>query len=372
MSETEYGDRLWRKALRCGNVFSDSRLKSLFAEGLLPAIRTQVRHHLTTQPRIAFTKLTRYAEGMGTAYRGGKNYPAAVGGRDRSGHRTGCQKRSLLLSEESSEPGFLEEVDVSSDSLLAMAVETAAFPSPLGSRSTYVTASPGSTVQRVGDSAWQTPNIPPRGGDVRYWEPPRQDASGGTSCRLCLSREDLAAMGCRRTSELGFWPNGRRTSNRDVPRGIKAWGSDSKRPKGESVTEFPETLLSGDPAWDPVRRTGRAFQRRPRKKVGKRQGGIVEASASPKPSLVQRGAPPTRRTQWNRRKGKSCGNNVAGDPACVLSRENYKLGLSVGCRPKVMFPISGVLDTGAGPNIIHERILPSDWTEHAAKTLTRE
>ena len=51
-SETEYGDRLWRKALCCGNVFSDSRLKSLFAEGLLPPIRTQVRHHVQTHPPV--------------------------------------------------------------------------------------------------------------------------------------------------------------------------------------------------------------------------------------------------------------------------------------------------------------------------------
>ena len=97
MSEAECGDSRWRKALRCGNVFSDSRLKSLFAEGPLPAIRTQVRHHLTTHPRITLTELTRYTEGMGTAYRGEKNYPAAAGGRDRAGHRTGRQQRSLLL-----------------------------------------------------------------------------------------------------------------------------------------------------------------------------------------------------------------------------------------------------------------------------------
>ena len=32
-----------------------------------------------------------------------------------------------------------------------------------------------------------------------------------------------------------------------------------------------------------------------------------------------------------------------------------------------MFPIRGVPDTGAGPNIIRERILPPDWREHAAK-----
>ena len=161
MSETEYGDPFWRKALCCENVFSDNRLKSLFAEGLLPAIRTEVHHHFTTHPGMAFTELTLYAEGMETAYRGGKNYLATAGGPDRSGHQTGRRQRSLLLSEESSEPNPLEEVDVSSDCPLAMAVETTAFPSPSGTRSTYFTASPGSTVPGCRDSMWPRQSTPP-------------------------------------------------------------------------------------------------------------------------------------------------------------------------------------------------------------------
>ena len=67
--------------------------------------------------------------------------------------------------------------------------------------------------------------------------------------------------------------------------------------------------------------------------------------------LVRRGAPPTRKTPWNRRKGKPCGNIAAGNPVCVLRKENCELDLSVGCRPTVMFPIRGVLDTGAAPTL---------------------
>ena len=77
------------------------------------------------------------------------------------------------------------------------------------------------------------------------------------------------------------------------PEELQPREADSKRPEGESVTEFPETLLPEDPAWNPVHRTGCAFRRRPRKKVVKRKGGSVEASASLKPSVVKRGAPPT-------------------------------------------------------------------------------
>ena len=225
MSETEYGDRLWRKALRCGNVFSGSRLKSLFAKGLLPVIRTQVRHHLTTHPRIAFTKLPRYVEGMRTAYRGGKNYPAAAGGRDRSGHRTGCQQQSLLLSGDSFEPGSLEEVDVFSERPLAMAVETAAFPSPPGTHTTYFSASPGSTVPEGGASMWRRPNTPPPEGDAQHWKPPRQDTSSGTPCRLCLSRERPCCHGMSldvRAQILAQWETNfqqRRIQRNYSPRG---------------------------------------------------------------------------------------------------------------------------------------------------------
>ena len=81
MTEAEHRDRVGKKALNCGNVFSDNELKLLLAEGLLPTIRSQVLHHLMTHPRVAFNELTQYAEGVGTAYRGAINYQAVAGSR---------------------------------------------------------------------------------------------------------------------------------------------------------------------------------------------------------------------------------------------------------------------------------------------------
>lgn len=42
MSERNLVEKLWKKAFRCRDVFSDNRLKSLFADGLLPPTRPQV------------------------------------------------------------------------------------------------------------------------------------------------------------------------------------------------------------------------------------------------------------------------------------------------------------------------------------------
>ena len=51
MTEEVYSNQLWDKLLRCGTVFSDRRLKSLFVEGILPAKCAQVRNYLATHPR---------------------------------------------------------------------------------------------------------------------------------------------------------------------------------------------------------------------------------------------------------------------------------------------------------------------------------
>ena len=248
MSETEYGDRLWWKALRCGNVSSDSRLKALFADGLLPAIRTHVLHHLTTHPRIALTELTRYAEGMGTAYRGGRNYPAAAGGRDRSGHRTDRQQRCVLLSEESSEPCFLEEVDVSSDRPLAMAVETAAFPSPLGTRSTYLTASPGID----GPEGWEQCVADAEHTTSRRRRPVLGAPSAEHERRnslppLTFAGETLLSWDVAGGPSSDFGPTGDELPTETYPEELQTWGSDSQRPEGESVTGVQETLPLEDP-----------------------------------------------------------------------------------------------------------------------------
>ena len=71
MSETDFSQKLWAKALRCGTVFSDRRMKSLFTEGLLPSTRAQVRNYLANNPGKDYQALTRYAEALGETYRSG-------------------------------------------------------------------------------------------------------------------------------------------------------------------------------------------------------------------------------------------------------------------------------------------------------------
>ena len=207
MSEMEYGDRLWRKALRCGNVFSDDRLKSLYAEGLLPAIRVQVRHHLTTHPRLSFMELTRYAEGCGTAHRGGKKYLPLPKGRDKLPPREAKSSRGLFFVDSSSESGVGSLAEEAEAGHLAMAVEGSTVPSPPATRSTGFTSTQGTPSPRV----WRPPsevgqdfNGPAR---AKLWgqtapQPPRPHGNppgnaetgaktpgGCPPCRLCLSRE---------------------------------------------------------------------------------------------------------------------------------------------------------------------------------------
>lgn len=56
-----YSRMLWDKALRCGTVFSDRRLKSLSIDGLLPGTRAQTLHFLSLDPRSYYHKVVRQA-----------------------------------------------------------------------------------------------------------------------------------------------------------------------------------------------------------------------------------------------------------------------------------------------------------------------
>ena len=69
MTEEVYSNHLWDKALRCGTVFSDRRLKSLFVEGLLPATCAQVRNYLATHPDVDYQSVARYAQAIGETNR---------------------------------------------------------------------------------------------------------------------------------------------------------------------------------------------------------------------------------------------------------------------------------------------------------------
>jgi hypothetical protein len=45
----------------------------------------------------------------------------------------------------------------------------------------------------------------------------------------------------------------------------------------------------------------------------------------------------------------------------LFQSRNYKLYCSFGVSKAVLFPVRAVLDTGAGPNLVREDILPKDW-----------
>jgi len=46
------------------------------------------------------------------------------------------------------------------------------------------------------------------------------------------------------------------------------------------------------------------------------------------------------------------------DSVCTLRRENYKVFASIGCSPLASTTVRAILDTGAGPNLVHADVLP--------------
>jgi hypothetical protein len=46
---------------------------------------------------------------------------------------------------------------------------------------------------------------------------------------------------------------------------------------------------------------------------------------------------------------------------CSLATRNYKVSATVDVSATVLSPVFAILDTGAGPNLIREKVLPEDW-----------
>ena len=44
-----------------------------------------------------------------------------------------------------------------------------------------------------------------------------------------------------------------------------------------------------------------------------------------------------------------------------LTTRNYKVSATVGVTTVVQTPVRAILDTGAGPNLVREAVLPEDW-----------
>jgi gag-polyprotein putative aspartyl protease len=52
---------------------------------------------------------------------------------------------------------------------------------------------------------------------------------------------------------------------------------------------------------------------------------------------------------------------VLKEVICPLVSRNYKVSATVGVNTVIMAPVRAILDTGAGPNLIREEILPEEW-----------
>lgn len=64
-SKIEYCVQLWKKSLRCGNLFPDSTLGGMLVEGLHPSLKENIRTFLASHSNTNHDKIVRYAYSKG-------------------------------------------------------------------------------------------------------------------------------------------------------------------------------------------------------------------------------------------------------------------------------------------------------------------
>ena len=69
MNEIRYATALWNKALHCGGVYSEDRLKGIFIEGLGERIKSNVRQFWAERPELDLNALARYAASIASLNR---------------------------------------------------------------------------------------------------------------------------------------------------------------------------------------------------------------------------------------------------------------------------------------------------------------
>ena len=52
------------------------------------------------------------------------------------------------------------------------------------------------------------------------------------------------------------------------------------------------------------------------------------------------------------------------DQVFLMVSRNYKVSATVGVSTVVATPVFAILDTGAGPNLVREDVLPEDWLRY--------
>lgn len=169
MTELRYSQLLWDKALRCGTVFSDLRLKSLFADGVSEVIRAQVRNHLASHTSLDYHALVRYAQAIGESHRKtvGKSSNLV-----KTGAATKPRQRAFVIDSSTSTGITDNQMDTYQDGNVMAVMHDDVYPP---SRTLTSTASPVATPPLVNAmSVTQSPV-----GSVRQ---PMQ-----TRCRLCFN-----------------------------------------------------------------------------------------------------------------------------------------------------------------------------------------
>ena len=210
MTEEVYSNQLWDKALRCGTVFSDRRLKFLFVEGLLPATCAQVRNYLATRPSVDYQAVARYAQAFGETHRSARRQstsfasPQAQSDSVRRGTRN-TRTRPVLSVESISELPTSRRTET--EDILAV-TDQSVTPSTHSSPPTSYHLSPAS-------SSAGAPMAPAHQGDVRaypYGRPVQnqrvrffnQGPPGPPPCRFCLDLTHRQEQ-CPVVAESALW-----------------------------------------------------------------------------------------------------------------------------------------------------------------------
>ncbi|CAN8070208.1 unnamed protein product [Agarophyton chilense] len=123
-TESEFSLALWNLATRCGNVFTISRIKSLFSDNVDKAIRSQVRNYLASNRKVDYSVLAGYSQGLGDTLRLGKRPAMPPNSKDKP-------KRSVLEIEDTTTAEGSSHIKVPTGTAIHLAATQGRFPKPL-------------------------------------------------------------------------------------------------------------------------------------------------------------------------------------------------------------------------------------------------
>jgi hypothetical protein len=92
---------------------------------------------------------------------------------------------------------------------------------------------------------------------------------------------------------------------------------------------------------------------------GKLPESLLETGGSPELVIDRHGHKSANPVTIPRKKQKNIPPGI--EQVCLMATRNYKVSATVGVTTAVATPVYAILDTGAGPNLVREDVLPEDW-----------